>query len=194
MRYTLTVATQPTVEPVSLSEAKLQCRIDGDDEDSLIERLISTAREYVAETTGRTFTTTVYTMTFSKFPYPTGRIDLPRSPVASVGSITYRDPDSATQTLSTSLYKVSAGDVYTPGYIVPKDGEIWPDTDDDPDSVTVTFTAGTAVASVPETVRHQILMLVAYWYARPETEGDMPKGFEKAFSMLGNLNTVPYLA
>jgi len=37
----------PVVEPVTLAEAKLHCRIDVDDDDVLVGSLISTAREHL---------------------------------------------------------------------------------------------------------------------------------------------------
>ena len=39
------VTTEPTIEPVTLAEAKLQARIDSDGDNLLIESLISTARK-----------------------------------------------------------------------------------------------------------------------------------------------------
>ena len=194
MRYSLSVTTAPTAEPVSLPEAKRQCRIDGSDEDDDLRRLITAARAAVEAMTGRTLVTTTYAMTFDRFPGTSGRIVLPRSPVASVTSVAYRDTSSADTTLDPSVYKLSAGDVFKAGYLVPADGEVWPDTDCDPDAVTVTFSAGTAASAVPETVRRQVLLLVGHWWDRPETKGELPRGFERAFDTLTALNSVPRLA
>jgi uncharacterized phiE125 gp8 family phage protein len=43
------LVTAPTSEPVALEDAKLWLRIDGDDEDSLILSLISSARQKAEE-------------------------------------------------------------------------------------------------------------------------------------------------
>lgn len=48
----LRVVTQATDEPVTLAEAKLHLRADGDDSDTLIGALITAAREIVERQTG----------------------------------------------------------------------------------------------------------------------------------------------
>jgi len=56
----LTVLTAPAVEPLSLSEVKLHCRVDASDEDTLLTALIVAAREYAEQLTGRAFITRTY--------------------------------------------------------------------------------------------------------------------------------------
>ena len=62
------ILTAPTVEPVSLAEAKLHCRVDTTDEDALISALIVAAREYVEQVTGRA----LITRTYRAMEYATG--------------------------------------------------------------------------------------------------------------------------
>jgi uncharacterized phiE125 gp8 family phage protein len=99
MNYSATTA--PTVEPVSLTQAKLWCRIDGTTDDSLIAGLISAARDYCQQYEGRAYTEqtiTAYTDNFKSI------ISLPMPPVISVTSVKYRDEDDVWQTLSTDYY------------------------------------------------------------------------------------------
>jgi len=46
------VTVQPASEPVSLTEAKAQCRVDGSDSDTLLNNYILAARIFVEEYTG----------------------------------------------------------------------------------------------------------------------------------------------
>ena len=193
MRTALRLNTAATTEPVSLAEAKRYCRIDGADEDIDISRRISAAREYCELTQGRTYVSTVWDFVLDDFPN-CNVIELPRTPIASVTSITYRDSDEVTQTVSTDVYRVLLGDAFSPGRIVLKDGQVWPTADDEGEAVTVTFTSGTVIGSVPETVRQQILLLVSFWNERPELMGSAPKGFEMANDALHWANAVPRLA
>ena len=63
-----TILTAPTVEPVSLAEAKLHCRVDTTDENTLLSALIVAAREYVEQVTGRA----LITRTYRAMEYATG--------------------------------------------------------------------------------------------------------------------------
>lgn len=195
MRTALRLNTAAGTEPVTLQEARLQCRIDGTDEDALLGRLISAARDYCEKTQGRRYVTQTYDYILDDFPYGCDGIVLPLTPAASVTSITYRDTAGDTQTLDSASYRLLRGDVNAPGRVVLKDGYSWPGTvSDEGEAVTVTFTVGEAAAAVSDSVRHQILLLVDYWYSRPETEGTEPRGFQAAFDALHWINSAPRLA
>lgn len=60
----MTVITPPAVEPITLTEAKLWLKVDGDAENDLIEVLISAAREVAEHYTNRKFITTTVAETF----------------------------------------------------------------------------------------------------------------------------------
>lgn len=49
--------TEPTTEPIALSDAKLYLRVDFTDDDALITRLISSARKFAESQTSRSFAT-----------------------------------------------------------------------------------------------------------------------------------------
>lgn len=195
MRTALRLNTAAGTEPVTLAEARLQCRIDGTDEDSLLGRLVSAAREYCEKTQGRRYVTQTWDYTLDDFPHGCGWLDLPLGPAAAVSSITYRDTNGDTQTVSTSVYRLLRGDENAPGRVALRNGQAWPGTvSAEGEAVTVTFAVGEAASAVSETVRHQILLLVDYWYSRPEMEGTEPRGFRAAFDALHWINTAPRLA
>ena len=85
----LSLITPPTVEPVSLAEAKLHLRVDFDDDDALIESLISAARVAAETLTGRQSCTARWIRTLDGFPCSS--LQLHRCPVQSVVEISYQD-------------------------------------------------------------------------------------------------------
>ena len=62
--------TPPAGEPVSLAEAKLHLRVDFDDDDSLIQVLISAARQAAETLTNRQLVTARWRMVLDSFPGP----------------------------------------------------------------------------------------------------------------------------
>lgn len=77
------VTIQPTLEPVTLQEAKDHLRIDYDSEDGLIAVLISAARQYCEHYTNQAFLTQTITERFE----PDTELILTLAPVASVESV-----------------------------------------------------------------------------------------------------------
>ena len=159
----LTQTAAPTVEPISLDEAKTFCRIDHDEEDDDIRALITSARMTCESFNGRQFCTATWALRLDSFPTDTeGLIEL-LPPVQSVTSIAYIDPDGVAQTLSASLYSL---DIYSePARLRPAYGQSWPATRDVMNAVTVTFVAGYgAAADVPEPKRLAVRRAVVYSY------------------------------
>jgi uncharacterized phiE125 gp8 family phage protein len=162
----LTRATPPAVEPVSVSEAKAHLRVDISDDDSYISTLITAAREWCEQYLDRTLINTQWTMRLDSFPY---EIELPRPPIATSGtttavSLTYTLGDDSTATLSTTAYRVDR--TSTPGVVRQLRAGTWPANLDDYNAVAVTWWAGYGASgtSVPAAIRHAILMLVGHWY------------------------------
>jgi uncharacterized phiE125 gp8 family phage protein len=162
----LTRATPPAVEPVSVSEAKAHLRVDISDDDSYIQNLVSSAREWCEQYLDRTLINTQWTMRLDSFPY---EIELPRPPIATSGTttavaLTYTLGDDSTATLSTTAYRVDRHS--TPGVVRQLRAGTWPANLDDYNAVAVTWWAGYGASgtSVPAAIRHAILMLVGHWY------------------------------
>jgi len=169
-RYrSLRVETQPTVEPVSLSEAKVHCRVDTDTDDAYISALIVAARGYCETYMDETLVDTQYVMRLDAFP---PAIELPpppmsQTPARTAVSVVYTASDAGnTATLSTSEYRIDRDS--KPGTLRPLYGGSWPSHLLDYGSVTVTWWAGRGVdgGSVPQRVKAAILMLVGQWYER----------------------------
>ena len=166
IRYALTQVTPPTVEPITLDEAKLHLRVEGDDEKALIETLIAAARRQAESYMGRALISQVWDMDMDRFPR--GEIEVPRPPLRAVESIAYLDPQGATQTIPIADYRVDSK--REPGRVTPADGEAWPATLAVTNAVTVRFAAGygDAADDVPEDIRQAILLIVGRLYAHRE--------------------------
>lgn len=183
------VTTAPSVEPVTVAEAKTQLRIDGSSEDTLIGNYITVARQTLEVLMRRAFITQTITLKYDSFPT---EILLPRPPAIAVTSIQYVDTDGATQTWSSSEYTVDSQ--IEPASIVPAYDEDYPNTRAEPNAVTVVYTAGygTSTTDVPESIRLAIRLLVGSYYENREATSiakvnDLPLGIQ----MLVATNEVP---
>lgn len=165
VKYGLSVATPAVCEPVSVQEVRENSRIYITDDDALIQRQISAARELCETFLKRRFVTTSMRLTLDEFP--SWEFYLPSPPLVSVTSIKYRDLSGVQQTLSSSLYTV---DAYTePGRITPAYNQTWPSGIKHTNAVEVIYVAGYGAAdAVPAAIKHAICMTVAYWYENRE--------------------------
>jgi uncharacterized phiE125 gp8 family phage protein len=163
----LTLVTPPASEPIALQEAKEHCRIDGTDEDALMAGLITAARDYVENVTGRQLVTATWDLTLDRFPCWPYAIDMPRAPLQSVTSISYVDTDGHTQTVSSATYVVSApaGATAERGRISLAYSQVWPPTLWQANVVTVRFVAGYGNAdAVPQALKQAMLLGIGHWY------------------------------
>ena len=164
----LKLITAPSTYPVTLAEAKLHCRVDIADDDTLITALITAATEMAEQKTGRAIMTQTLELTLDSFPEA---FELTRVPVQSVTSVKYYDTTGAQQTLSNTLYALDAADDFGFAHISPVYAGVWPDTRDQINAVAVRYVAGYAdAASVPQSIKNWILLMVSTMYENRETE------------------------
>jgi len=220
MRYrSLVRATQPTVEPVSLADAKKHLRVDSTAEDDLIASLISTARAWCEDYTDRTFVQTRWTMRIDSFygevgspvqfglkadgnniegrqgTVPNLDVELPRPPMMQSGTatavvITYTpNAGASTATLAATEYRVDRQ--ATPGVCRPLYGQTWPSHLVDQNSTTVTWWAGYSAdgTGVPPAARSAILMLMAHLWRNREMSAETALS-EVPFGVRALLDTV----
>lgn len=159
----------PIREPLQLSDALTQCVISTDftDDNALLTRLITAARQHVEKVMQRAIFPRSVQLNLDFFPYPNydGTVNpndrhclygyfwhalairLPRPAALSVESITYIDLTGTQQTFDPSKYYLDVNS--EPGRIVPQPGVYWPYTQSWlPGSVQVNYTAGTYVQTV----------------------------------------------
>ena len=135
MNY-LIKTVQPTIEPVTLAEAQLHLRLDtfgspaSHPDDSLVETLITAARENAEQYTGVTIAQATYQV---KSAVVNNQISLQTYPVTNIGSVTYEDSTGTVNTVSVDDYYVD--NFQRPARLIFKQNAPVYD-------VTATFTAG----------------------------------------------------
>lgn len=155
MRYKVTSVSSNLV--VTLVEAKLWLKVDSDTtEDTLITALVHSAVNDFESYCNRAVRSQTIEMKFDSFD---GIIQLMRSPAASISSISYKDADGVSQTLSNTVYELDTWSL--PNRVVLKYGQEWPAATD----VKVTYTAGYAlVADIPEGIKTVLKVIIRDYY------------------------------
>lgn len=179
----------PTIDPVTLAEAKLSLRVDHTAEDDEITEMISAATLQCEFMCGRQFIHATWIEYFDVFPT---EIRLARPPLSTITSIQYVDADGATQTWAAGERQVDA--ISEPARIKPAFGESYPSTRDDYNAVIVTFVAGygAAASSVPDIYKRAIKLLAGHWYLNREAYllGTMANEVRDALRALLNINRI----
>lgn len=189
-QFSLVRVTAPSTSPISLAEAKAQMRVEGTDDDTIIQRLIDAAVAFVDVQGALGFA--MITQTWGQWLSPNpGTVQLSLGPVQSVSAVKYYDVDGVLQTATLSDFNVFG----TPNRITvsPKAGNAWPVTQTRDDAIKIEYVIGYGAtsASVPQTVRHALMMLVAHWYENRETSSekqmvDLPYGFAEMIGIERN--------
>lgn len=156
-------------EPVTLAEAKRYLRWIGTGDATLdaseeadIEALITAGRQMAELWTERSIPAQVLQLRIRCFPCREF-IQLPRSPVRTIDSITYVDADGDTQTWAAENYVLSRE--HEPVRLYRAYDVDWPDTRDQPNAIVITYSAGYSTsAAVPCTLKTAIKWFVTYWF------------------------------
>jgi uncharacterized phiE125 gp8 family phage protein len=147
------IITPPSVLAVTLDDARLALRIDGNDLDVLITAWLNGIVDHAEHITGRSIMMQTKQASLDVFPW--GGIDLQDVPIISVTSVQYIDVSGALQTMPSTDYWVDNGELSS--FIVPKSS--WPSTAAQPNAVVVQYVSGygNTAADVPPAIRSYIL-------------------------------------
>ena len=165
----LTVITQPTAEPVTLTEMKRALNVETSDDDSRISGYIKTARQFAESYCNIRIMTTVVERSFDY--WPSSVINLGVWPLQSIDSVKYNDTSSPVTEQTLTVDVDYYADTVTEGGRV---GTItgWPSTAVKFKPIRIRMTAGYATrALVPQQVKDGIKAYVSYLYeVCPEME------------------------
>ena len=163
----LILTSGPSAEPISLDEAKLHCRVDGDTEDMLIASLILAARLHIEHCLDLALISQSWSLYLDQWP-DKPFVELPLSPLISVDAVRLYSPTNTSVTLDPDLFLVDTASRRP--RLARQDGQAWPLPGRSINGIEIAFTAGygTAADDVPMPVRQALKMLVAHWYEARE--------------------------
>jgi uncharacterized phiE125 gp8 family phage protein len=161
--------TPPALEPVTLAEAKDWLKIDGSDEDQIINALIISARLSVEAATGLMLITQSWRLAFDAWPL-SGRLNLIHAPLQTVSALRIYDVNGMSKLLDLTGLDVSSG--RQPKLVLKS---ALPQSSKMVDGIELDLILGfgNSAASVPEDLKLAIKMLVAFWH---ENRGDGTSG------------------
>lgn len=171
----LVISTHPSVEPVSVEEAKSHLRIEGTADDSNLAHYITAARVFLERRLCRSFVDTRWTLRLDAFP--AYAVELPRPPFSPTPTrqavdVTYvKDDEVGTVVTLVEEDHFDVDRFSTPPTIFPAGDELWPTAAAIENAVTISWWSGfgSSGATVPPPLRHAILMLAGAWFMQRET-------------------------
>jgi uncharacterized phiE125 gp8 family phage protein len=173
--------TGPVVEPVSVDELRTHTVIDDTFDDAYLQALIIRARRRFEKNTGRLLVTQTWQCAFDQLPR---LLEIPKTPVQQVVSVSLLNSDGTYTELNSSTYRVVSHGLLK--QIMPMPNTNWPClTVCAPDAVVVEFIAGHAQVTIGESsayinessivdkgdyelAKQAIMILCADWYVNRE--------------------------
>lgn len=175
MWYPPVVTVAPSAAVISSGDVALHCRVESGDTDSTAALVIylAAAVAHVEAYTGTRLASQTVTIAADSF---SDMARLPLAPVTSISSVQYVDVAGATQTLSSTVYRLIASGIEA--FIELKPDQSWPTTKT---GERITVTAVVGFASLPFDIRAAILLTTAHLYSNREATGantivDLPAG------------------
>lgn len=192
----LRLVTEPSIEPVTVAEAKLHLRVDTSSDDGSIGNMISAARRWAEDYTGRRFIKQTWDFWLDRFPMsnkmpwwdgiqdgrlsdfigPAVFIQIPLAPVSSFKFLkTYDDDGTAYEAVASTLVPAYQAE---PFRLALKNGQSWPATFLRPVQgiqIRLDVGYGALASQVPMAIKQAILEYVAGMYDhRGDTDYSVP--------------------
>lgn len=181
--------TPATLDPITVSEVRAQCRITHHHEDPLILDQIRAATNLVERETGRQLIAATWELSLDAWPATNAPVYLERPPLLSVTQLQFVESFSGlTITMDPSAYRV---DIHSdPGTVSPAYGTSWPAARRQPGAITIRYVAGygSTPPTIPPLLRDAIRQLAAARYEYREAisadgAATVPMGAERALEL-----------
>jgi len=162
--------TAPSVEPVTLAQAKAQCSVDGAEFDNLLNIFIAAARKRAEHETGRAFCTQTRELVLDAFA---DVCILRGAPIQSVESVKFVDADLGGPAITLDPADYIFDKDSEPGRLLPAIGKTWPATQAIPNAVRVRYVCGYGdAAEVPDDIKAWMLLAVTTMFENRSTVAD----------------------
>lgn len=157
----LRLVTGPTDEPVSLSEAKRQLKVDYSADDAKIQLLISACRQSLEKWLRRGLMTQTWDLSLDWGP---AWVEAPYAPLQSVTGIFVRGLDSSEVTVASNTYYINTA----ASMVVLNPGNVWP-AHLSPMGFRMRYVVGYGDTSddVPAAIRLELLAMIALAFDDP---------------------------
>jgi uncharacterized phiE125 gp8 family phage protein len=181
---TYTLITPPSAEPLTLAEVKAHLRLDGAEEDALLQSLVNTAREFLERETGLCLIAQTWRLYLDRWPQG-GVIRILKSPVQEIKTVTVYG-------LEGEPVQVSLEDHLLDGAGRP--ARLWlrhtPVTGRTVNGIEIDFSAGYGEAGtdLPDTLKRAMLIHIGQMFAfrgaiSPDQQPPgIPDGYERLIS------------
>ena len=158
----------PAVEPITRADLKAYLRLDGDDEDDLLDALIAAARVTVERHARLVLVAQTWRLTLPAWPR-SGVVALPLWPVIAIDAVRTATGGGPSALLDPASYRLDAAQDPARLLVDPS-----PVADREHATLAIDFTAGygAGAAAVPEPLRLAIRRLAAWWFERRGGEGE----------------------
>ena len=169
----VTVVTAPTGPAVTVATLRAHVAQGLTDDDAMLEDIASAAVEWAQAYLGRALLVQTREASYDGAPGPVVMLPEPVSAVTLV--TTYNDADAAT-VVSGTVYQVDTASLLP--RLVLRDGQTWPTSLRDVNTVVVRYTCGWTLYTLPFAVRQALQVLVAHWYEQRGPLAEVPVGVE----------------
>ncbi len=154
---------------ISVNDAKDHLRLDLNDDDNYIQSLIDISVAMIEQYTRRFYRAADYKVHLDQFPYD--YIDLQFAGISEVTSVKYNNAAGTEVTLSSDDYDIDLK--HEPARIYIAKSKTWPTTENAPNSVTISFSAGSDTTdNIEKPLVHAMKLLIGHFYENRQTVSD----------------------
>lgn len=158
----LVMTAGPALEPVTLGELKAHLRVDGSSEDALLASLILTSRLHIETALTIAMISQSWTYVLDRWPNG-GTVKIPLSPLQSVPAVRVKNASGAGVLVPATNYLLDLASK-PPRLVWNQNWQNDPGIAVNGIEIDLIAGFGAAAASVPQPLKHAIVMLAAHWF------------------------------